>query len=92
MREILCKTPYQKPELLVDRKYNVDNILEAFNKVRLEYELEAVGKFYKFTFKEYQSVDFIFNKNIPLTNSYYDYIIYKLFVILIINTLNHYKY
>jgi len=61
-------------ELLVDRKYNVDNILEAFNKVRLEYELEAVGKFYKFTFKEYQSVDFIFNKNIPLTNSYYDYI------------------
>jgi uridine kinase len=61
-------------ELLVDRKYNIDNILEAFNKVRLEYEFEAVGKFYKFTFKEYQLVNFIIDKNIPKTNSYYDYI------------------
>jgi len=61
-------------EVLVDRKYNIDNILEIFNKVKLEYELEVVGKFYKFTFKEYQLVDFIFNKNIPKSNSYYDYI------------------
>lgn len=61
-------------ELLVNRKYNIDNILEFFNRVNLEYELEAIGKFYKFIFKEYQPVDLSSGKSIPKTNSYYDYI------------------
>jgi len=72
--EDLCKEEPISLELLIDKKYNIDNILETFNKIRLEYELDAVGNFYKFTFKEYESVDLIFNKNIPKTNSYYDYI------------------
>ena len=76
---------YDKPdnlglELTISNKFNITGILDRLDEHSVSYMISKQSdKFYNLIFDEYQDVELFNNKEMPKTNTFYDYVMYFIF-------------
>ena len=82
----LEKKPNISLELSIKKSFNINNVLNKLNVLEINYQLITENNLNKIVFEKYEKTNIINEYKVPISNNFYDYILFFIFHLNLTNT------
>ena len=82
----LEKEPNISLELSIKKSFNINNVLNKLNVLEINYQLITENNLNRIVFEKYEKTNIIDEYKVPISNNFYDYILFFIFHLNLTNT------